>query len=94
MERMEQLLPQTAKGHFCKSCKSDESFEAVREGVGWLSHCAYSALTPVFSCVDGGCHCRCSWLTRKLFVLTQRNLSVFFSLQIVVCRPASPDAKC
>ena len=24
MEPMEQLLPRTAKDHFCKSCKSDE----------------------------------------------------------------------
>ena len=31
--------PRTAKGHFCKSCKSDEILEGRGEGVGWLSLC-------------------------------------------------------
>ena len=33
MEQMEQLLPRTAKDHFCKSRKSNEIFGAVK-GVG------------------------------------------------------------
>ena len=42
MEQMEKLLPQTAKDHFHKSCKSDEIFWRVEGGVvGWLSRSAY-----------------------------------------------------
>ena len=33
--------------------------------------------------MDGGCHCKYSWLTRKLFVLTQQNPSAFLFLKLL-----------
>jgi len=140
---MSQTAPWAAKGHFCKSCKSDEILEGRGDEAG--SHSAYCqiplhvpdrtgpdqtksanvvgdprgpsglrrrpgsttksgrarlmefgcyrALAPVFRCVDG-CRCKYNWLTHKLFVLTQQSPSVFFILQIVVCRPTYSTAKC